>query len=83
VRRIGGLADTVIDADADPRAGTGFVFGPAEPGALVDAVQRALAAMAEPARFRRIQAQGMARDHSWTVPARQYELAYQRALAGA
>jgi starch synthase len=83
VRRIGGLADTVIDADADPRAGTGFVFGPAEPGALVDAVRRALAAMAEPARFRRIQAQGMARDHSWTVPARQYELAYQRALAGA
>jgi starch synthase len=81
VRRIGGLADTVIDADADPRAGTGFVFGPAEPGALVDAVRRALAAMAEPERFRRIQAQGMARDHSWTVPARQYEVAYQRALS--
>ena len=47
VRRIGGLADTVIDADADPRAGTGFVFGPAEPGALVEAVRRAIAALAD------------------------------------
>ncbi len=82
VRRVGGLADTVIDADADPRAGTGFVFGPAEPGALVEAVRRAIAALADDARFRRIQAQGMSRDDSWTVPARQYELAYQRALIG-
>ncbi|HZW00379.1 MAG TPA: glycosyltransferase, partial [Candidatus Deferrimicrobium sp.] len=82
VRRVGGLADTVIDADADPRAGTGFVFGPAEPGALVVAVRRAIAALADDARFRRIQAQGMSRDDSWTVPARQYELAYQRALIG-
>ena len=80
VRRVGGLADTVIDADADPRAGTGFVFGPAEPGALVAAVQRAIAALADAARFRRIQAQGMTRDDSWAVPARQYEPAYQRAL---
>ena len=82
VRRVGGLADTVVDADDDPRAGTGFVFGPADPGALVEAVRRAIAAYADEPRFRRIQAQGMARDNSWTVPARQYEMAYQRAIAG-
>jgi starch synthase len=81
VRRVGGLADTVVDADADPRAGTGFVFGPAEPGALVEAVRRATAALADEPRFRRIQAQAMARDDSWSVPARQYELAYRRALS--
>jgi len=82
VRRSGGLADTVVDADADPAAGTGFVFGPAEPAALVEAVGRALSALADEPRFRRIQSRGMTSDHSWTVPARQYELAYQRAGSG-
>jgi starch synthase len=82
VRRSGGLADTVVDADADPSTGTGFVFGAADPVALIEAVRRALAALADEPRFRRIQALGMARDHSWKVPARQYELAYQRARGG-
>jgi starch synthase len=80
VRRSGGLADTVIDADDDPEQGTGFVFGPAEPAALIDAVRRAIAAMQQPDRFTRIQAQGMARDHSWRLPARQYEAAYLRMM---
>jgi starch synthase len=80
VRRSGGLADTVIDADADPLGGDGFVFGPAEPEALVAAVRRAVSALDDQPRFRSIQAQGMARDSSWKVPARQYEAAYARAL---
>ncbi|MFV2062460.1 MAG: glycogen synthase [Chloroflexota bacterium] len=80
VRKSGGLADTVIDADSDPDSGTGFVFGPARPKALAGAVKRALAALAEAPRFRHIQAQGMARDSSWKAPARQYEAAYHRAL---
>ena len=80
VRRAGGLADTVTDADADAAAGTGFIFGPAEPEALVRAVQRAFAALSDPARFRGIQVQGMAHDSSWRVPARQYEAAYERVL---
>jgi starch synthase len=82
VRASGGLADTVIDADEDPERGTGFVFVPAAAEALVAAVRRALAAMADPDRFRHIQSQGMARDHSWRVPARSYEAAYRRALSG-
>ncbi len=81
VRRSGGLADTVIDADADPEHGTGFVFEPADPSALVDAVSRALRARADAARFAHIQANGMARDHSWRLPARQYEAAYRRISA--
>jgi starch synthase len=78
VRHSGGLADTVVDADEDPRNGDGFVFGPATAAALTNAVARALAAMSDPARFRRIQAQGMSRDHSWREPAKAYEAAYQR-----
>ena len=81
VRFSGGLADTVIDADADSSAGTGFVFGPAAPEALVDSVERALRAWRDPARFGRIQAQGMTRDHSWKLPARAYLAAYERALS--
>lgn len=80
VRRSGGLADTVTDADADAANGTGFVFGPAEPAALVAAVARAVAALADPVRFRHIQASGMAHDSSWKAPARQYEAAYDRAI---
>ncbi|MEX1296496.1 MAG: glycogen/starch synthase [Candidatus Limnocylindrales bacterium] len=82
VRASGGLADTVIDADDEPALGTGFVFGPAHPAALVEAVRRAFVAMDDPARFRAIQANGMARDHSWRVPAREYEAAYRRAISG-
>lgn len=80
VRASGGLADTVIDADIDPESGTGFVFGPAKPAALTDAVGRAMRAFADPARFARIQAQGMTRDHSWKAPARQYQSAYERVV---
>ena len=46
VRRVGGLADTVVDASdealAEDRA-TGFVFDAATPAALADAVTRAVA----------------------------------------
>jgi starch synthase len=81
VRAVGGLADTVIDADEHPEHGNGFVFGPAQPGALADAVRRALAAMDDQVRFRAIQAAGMDGDHSWRLPAGQYEAAYRHALS--
>jgi starch synthase len=81
VRATGGLADTVVDADADPTAGTGFVFEPAEPDALADAVARACVAWADVPRFAGIVARGMARDDGWAVPARAYERAYEDAIA--
>jgi starch synthase len=80
VRSCGGLADTVIDADADPEVGNGFVFEAAEPEALAEAVERAMTALADTPRFHAIQARGMGRDHGWRAPARQYQAAYERAL---
>ncbi len=41
VRRTGGLADSVVDVDEHPDAGTGFVFDAATAAALVAAVRRA------------------------------------------
>jgi starch synthase len=77
VRRTGGLADTVVDADDDPSSGNGFVFGPAEAAALMDAARRAITAHRDPDRWREIQAHAMARDFSWSRPARQYEALYR------
>jgi starch synthase len=79
VRATGGLLDTVVDADTDVDAGTGFVFGPAEPVALADACRRAMAAIRDPARRRSIQQRGMAVDFSWRGPARDYAQMYRRA----
>ena len=72
VRRTGGLADTVEDGV------TGFVFDGSESEALVAAVRRALAAYADPPRWRAIQRAGMARDFSWPAAARRYADLYRR-----
>jgi starch synthase len=66
VRATGGLGDTVEDGV------TGFLFEQAESEALLEALRRALAAYAEPARWRRLQRAGMGRDFSWSAAARRY-----------
>lgn len=81
VRRVGGLADTVVDA-ADDRA-TGFHFEHAAAGELAQAVRRAIAAWREPAQRRRMMSQAMAQDFSWHGPARQYLKLYEESLHGA
>jgi starch synthase len=82
VRRVGGLADTVVDAGDEASAahpGTGFVFDAATPQALERAVIRALDAKADPARWKSMMATAMAQPLSWEAPAREY-LALYRAL---
>ena len=68
----GGLLDTITDGE------TGFLFDRPERAALLAAVQRALAARAEPLRWRAIQRAGMARDFSWSEAARRYADLYLR-----
>ncbi len=80
VRSTGGLADTIVDADADPEAGNGFTFLPAEPAAFVDAAKRTIAAFGDPVRWAAIQRRGMVADSSWAGPAARYEALYSRAL---
>lgn len=86
VRRTGGLADTVTDADpASLAAGTatGVVFDQAEAGALVAAVDRALVLYRDPARRLALQRTAMAQDFSWNRSAGTYRDLYQRLLAQA
>lgn len=80
VRATGGLVDTVVDADAEPQAGTGFSFGPSDTQALIHACRRAMAALADQPRWRAIQQRAMATDFAWSEPARDYVAAYRRAI---
>jgi len=79
VRRTGGLADSVRDLDdAQP---TGIVFDEPTLPALVAAIERAAAAFRDPPRWRRVQLNGMAVDHSWAHSAAEYRALY-RSLVG-
>jgi starch synthase len=85
VRRVGGLADTVVDVDAaaltDGRA-TGFVFDAATPGALEGALHRATALHRDPAAWQKVMRSAMAQDFSWDDAARHYVALYRRLTAG-
>ena len=83
VHRVGGLADTVADADEPPRGreGNGFTFVRGTAPDLAAALGRAAAAWRDPARRSALQQRGMAQDLSWDGPARQY-LALYRSLGG-
>ena len=79
VSRVGGLVDTVTDADEFPASGTGLMCEP-NVASLRDALQRALVLHAEPARYAAVQQRGMSRDFSWEVAAAGYETLYREAL---
>jgi starch synthase len=80
VRSVGGLADTVEDVDRHPDSGTGFVFSNYDPAALLETLQRALAAFRDRLLWRALQMRGMQRDHSWDRSAREYVKIYEYAL---
>jgi starch synthase len=79
VSRVGGLVDTVRDADEDPAGGTGIMCEP-NAAALRDALERALKLFGNKPRFAAIQQRGMARDFSWKTAAAAYEALYRDSL---
>ena len=88
VRRVGGLADTVVDASDHARSlgsaqATGFVFDHATASALSQAIERVVACYAEPAQWRDLMRHGMARDFSWTGAAQKYLALYREAIDSA
>ena len=84
VSRVGGLADSIIDAnEAALVAGvaTGFQFWPVTPDALQAALHKLLALWQDRPVWDRIQRNGMAADVSWRGPASRYVALYQALLA--
>jgi starch synthase len=80
VRRVGGLADTVVDASApalESDRATGYTFDAATPAALEAAVQRAVLGFRAPAVWRQLMLRGMAQDFSWGEAARKYVAMYE------
>ena len=80
VRRVGGLADTVIDASGqDPaRPATGFCFEQASPQALGAAVDRAISCYRSPKAWRALMQAAMASSFSWDASAHGYRDLYTR-----
>lgn len=79
VYRTGGLADTVVDADAATLAdatANGFVFDAPDVAAFLDAIRRALSLYAQPAAWRRVQQAGMGRSFDWRDSAGHYLALY-------
>lgn len=77
VTDVGGLHDTVIDADASRRAGTGFVSPTVDTAGVVDALHRGARALRHRRRREAIQSRGMSHDWSWTEPARRHVELYR------
>jgi starch synthase len=83
VARVGGLADTVIDASPvalGKGAATGVQFSPVTSVMLEAAIRRAASLYRDEATWRLLQRNGMATDVSWAGPAREYASLYRELL---
>ena len=76
VTPVGGLVDTVVDADAD-REGNGFVSTDVDAPSFVDALHRGVRAVRLSERRAAIQLRGMKADWSWDRPAAEYLSLYE------
>ncbi|MDH3607430.1 MAG: glycogen synthase [Acidimicrobiia bacterium] len=81
VRFTGGLADTVIDAEASAESANGFGFDEYTSEALAGAVHRAMAVYRNnPERWAELQRVGMTTDWGWDPAAARYQWVYNRVL---
>ncbi|MDB5412693.1 MAG: glgA [Rubritepida sp.] len=84
VARVGGLADTVIDANEmaiAAGAGTGLNFAPVSQEMLASAIERAIALYRDPPAWQRLQANAMASDVSWKRSAGKYAAQFRGMIA--
>jgi len=78
VRATGGLQDTVIDQDESAGEANGFKFAHYTAEGLLWAVERAIAVFRNDRElWRAMQRNGMGRDFSWDVSAREYVKVYR------
>ena len=80
VRATGGLDDTIEEWDAAKATGTGFKFAGFNPRDLLAEIDRAIDAFRDKESWQRLMRNGMARDYSWAVPAKEYVKVYEEAV---
>ena len=84
VARVGGLADTVIDANEmalSAGAGTGVMFSPPDQTMLETALARTAALWADRKQWTRLQGNAMRTDVSWKHPAARYAALFRELIA--
>ncbi len=74
-----GLDDTIEEWDAEKGTGTGFKFAGYDPKDLLAEIDRAVEAFQDKVGWQRLMRNGMARDYSWTGPAKEYAKVYEEA----
>lgn len=83
VSRVGGLADTIVDANPvalAAGAGTGVMFSPPNQTMLEGAIRRTARLYRQPKVWRTLQRNGMSTDVSWAAPAREYAALYRELI---
>lgn len=87
VRRVGGLADTVIghraSGDSAKDTGTGFMFDAPTADGLSGAIERAIKLYRSPVAWRGMQKRAMRQDFRWMRSAQRYRALYRELLQGA
>jgi starch synthase len=84
VRRSGGLADSVVDADQNnikEGIATGFSFSQPTAHDLIACVQRAVSVYRQPIVWRKIRSHAMRQEFGWGRPAQAYADLYRRLVA--
>ena len=85
VRRVGGLADTVVDASLESLAdgeANGFVFDEFSAAGMAPALRRAFALFARRRDWLAVRQRAMRQELGWGHAATRYLMLYQSALAG-
>ncbi|NLH96828.1 MAG: glycogen synthase GlgA [Clostridiaceae bacterium] len=81
VRATGGLAETIIDYDADNENGNGFSFSEFSSDAMLDAIDRAVRVYKNrPEEWKTLIKRAMKIDFSWDSSAKKYEELYKHTI---
>jgi starch synthase len=78
VRATGGLDDSIEPWDGEAGQGTGFKFTPYSGSALLASIQEAMKVFQDKAAWKKLMLNGMKKDFSWAVSAREYVKIYER-----
>jgi len=78
-RKTGGLADTIVDYDADRRNSNGFLFKNYTPAEFENTIYRAIEVYNDKREWQALQKRGMECDFSWKASAEKYVELYRLA----
>ncbi len=80
VRRVGGLADSVVDLQSNPESATGFMFTDYSRDQFVETAERAIRTYGDRPTWERLMQNGMTSDFSWNRSAATYVDVYRKAI---